>query len=119
MVYGSRADNRRAPVSSRQPNSVAGYGSGCFGGFRGWSLLAVLIGKLQTGRLNLSTARKFNGGIMVMENVQEVIEISEDDYKRNAVYRPWPEETASKTVVSVDKGWFEVMAARKKQSATN
>ena len=56
---------------------------------------------------------------MVMENVQEVIEISEDDYKRNAVYRPWPEETASKAVVSANKGQFEVMAARKKRSATN
>jgi len=56
---------------------------------------------------------------MVMNNVQEVIEISEDDYKRNAVYRPWPEETASKTVVSVDISQLEVMAARKKRSATS
>jgi hypothetical protein len=33
---------------------VAGYGAGYFGGFRGWSLLAVLIGKMQPGRLKLS-----------------------------------------------------------------
>ena len=56
---------------------------------------------------------------MIMENVQEVIEISEDDYKRNAVYRPWPEETASEAAVSANKGLFELLAARKKRPATN
>ncbi len=32
-----------------------------------------------------------------MEKVCEIIEISEDAYKRNTVYRPWPDEKASKT----------------------
>jgi len=72
---------------------------------------------MQTGRLHLSTARIINGGIMVMENVQEVIEISEDAYKRNAVYRPWPEDTAIKTPVKADNGQFEVMAAQRKGRA--
>ncbi len=54
---------------------------------------------------------------MVTENVRELIEISEDAYKQNAVYRPWPEDKASKTVGSLDKGHFEVMPAESKRTA--
>ncbi len=54
---------------------------------------------------------------MVTENVRELIEIPEDAYKQNAVYRPWPEDKVSKTVGSLDKGHFEVMPAECKRTA--
>ena len=36
--------------------------------------------------------------MMVIEHKPEVIEVSEDAYKQNTIYRPWPEDKASKTV---------------------
>jgi hypothetical protein len=48
-----------------------------------------------------------------METVCEIIEISEDAYKRNTVYRPWPDEKASKAEDQV-----EVIAADKPRSVS-
>jgi hypothetical protein len=48
-----------------------------------------------------------------MENMYEVIEISEDAYKRNTVYRPWPDEKAGKTEDPV-----EVIAAEKSRTVS-
>jgi hypothetical protein len=41
-----------------------------------------------------------------MENMYEIIEIPEDAYKRNTVYRPWPDEKTGKAEDQV-----EVLAA--------
>jgi hypothetical protein len=48
-----------------------------------------------------------------MENVHEIIEILEDAYKRNTVYRPWPDE---KTGKSEDQA--EVMPAENQRAAS-
>jgi hypothetical protein len=48
-----------------------------------------------------------------MENVHEIIEISEDAYKRNTVYRPWPDEKTAKPEDQV-----EVMPAANKRAAS-
>jgi hypothetical protein len=38
----------------------------------------------------------------MFEIVQRIIEIREDDYKQNEVYRPWPVETGAETTEKVD-----------------
>ena len=40
--------------------------------------------------------------MMITENKPVVIEIPEEAYKQNTVYRPWPEIKASETVGSPD-----------------
>jgi hypothetical protein len=58
LAYGSRTDNRRAPVSGSLSGYMAGHGLGhglgyC-GGVCDWGVLVVLIGILQIGNLKLS-----------------------------------------------------------------
>jgi hypothetical protein len=48
-----------------------------------------------------------------MENIYEIIEISEDAYKRNTVYRPWPDEKAGKA-----EDPAEVIAAEKPRTVS-
>jgi hypothetical protein len=48
-----------------------------------------------------------------MENAYEIIEISEDAYKRNTVYRPWPDEKPGKSEDQV-----EVMPAENQRTAS-
>jgi len=38
------------------------------------------------------------------ENKPEIIVVSEDAYKQNTVYRPWPEEAARSTAQPPEKG---------------
>jgi hypothetical protein len=82
---------------------MAGHGPGHCSGVCGWGVLAVLIGKLQIGNLKLSRlSEELGGGKMVTENKPVVIEIPEEAYKQNTVYRPWPEIKASVTVGKPD-----------------
>jgi len=82
---------------------MAGHGPGHCSGVCGWGVLAVLIGILQISNLKLSRlSGELKGGMMITENKPVVIEIPEDAYKQNTVYRPWPEIKASETVGSPD-----------------
>jgi hypothetical protein len=50
----------------------------------------------------LPTVGELKGGMMITENKPVVIEIPEEAYKQNTVYRPWPEIKASVTVGKPD-----------------
>ena len=47
---------------------------------------------------------------MLFEIVEDIIEIPEDDYKKNDVYRPWP---ATETLTTVDQGVPENTSRRR------
>jgi hypothetical protein len=87
---------------------MAGHDPGHCSGVCGWGVLAVLIGKLQIGNLKLSRlSGELGGGKMVTESKPVVIEIPEEAYKQNTVYRPWPEIKASVTVGKPDTRHFQ------------
>ena len=50
---------------------------------------------------------ELGGGKMVTKNKPVVIEIPEEAYKQNTVYRPWPEIKASVTVGKPDTRHFQ------------
>ena len=104
LVYESTTDNRREPVSRGLSGHMAGHGPGYRGGVCGRDLLALLTGQAQVGNLKpYTTVRECMEGKMMTASKPVVIEIPEEAYKQNTVYRPWPEIKAAETSGNTDR----------------
>jgi len=103
-AYGAGTYNRDSPVCRRPTGTTPGYGAGYYSGLFNGSVLAVLSGKNTPGGLRCWRLSRSKRGNVMTEKQPKIIVVSEDAYKQNTVYRPWPEESTRNTAQTPEQG---------------